>query len=438
MNLAVEIFALAFCSSMLVVEAVQVKNHDGAARSYAGIDGYGSEAAVVTADGWARAHQLNSFNNRVDRSTFVTTCMSTAPASFLNQKTDFEQYLNDIFDLGLKMMLPAQKNDLGRHCFSYGYLLSKEFYGDAPADVLGLVSGASPDLDADWAAVEKDGEGRVTSAAFKTVMKSKHGSKVSDAEASSFDAYLDQAFKVGQSMMLPEVKSTLGGHCFRYAALAAGEFYFGGKGEDVLGLTSAAGGVRVASEGWALAHENIAPSARVGKDRFIQTAMKTAPLSFLSLKPAFMEYLSAIFEMSTGMMLPNVKSDLGRHCFSYGYMMSKEFYGEDGSSLDVLNLKNGARPDLDADWTAVENDGAGRVTQAAFKDAMKQKHGSKVDTAHEAAFDTYLDQAFTVGLSMMLPAEKSSLGGHCFRYAALAAGEFYFTDKGADVLGLTR
>jgi len=438
MNLVVEIFALAFCSGVLVVDAVQVNNHIRAATNYAGIDGYGSEAAVVTADGWARAHELNSFNDRVDRSTFVTTCMSTAPASFLNRKSAFEKYLNDIFDLGLKMMLPTEKNDLGRHCFSYGYLLSKEFYGDAPSDALGLVSGASSDLDADWAAVVKDGNGRVTSAAFKAAMKSKHGSKVSDAEASSFDAYLDQAFKVGQSMMLPEVKSTLGGHCFRYAALAAGEFYFDGKGADVLGLTSIAGGVRVASAGWALAHENMSPSARVDKDTFIDTAMKTAPLSFLSLKPAFKQYLSAIFEMSTGMMLPNVKTDLGRHCFSYGYMMSKEFYGEYGSSLDVLNLKNGAWPDLDVAWTKVEKDGDGRVTQAAFKAAMKQKHGSKVDAAHEAAFGTYLDQAFTVGLSMMLPAEKSTLGGHCFRYAALAAGEFYFADNGADVLGLTR
>jgi len=37
----------------------------------------------------------------------------------------------------------------------------------------------------------------------------------------------------------------------------------------------------------------------------------------------------------------------------------------------------------------------------------------------------FLDATFTAALRMMLPANKDTIGGHCFRYAALMAREFY-------------
>jgi hypothetical protein len=60
-----------------------------------------------------------------------------------------------------------------------------------------------------------------------------------------------------------------------------------------------------------------------------------------------------------------------------------------------------------------------------------------------------LDKIFDASTAMMLPADKSDLGGHCFRYAALMAGEFYFgaakkasgeecDDPVLDVLTLTK
>merc|ERR1712196_324243 len=126
------------------------------------------------------------------------------------------------------MMLPARKTDLGMHCFGYAWLLSSEFYGDKPLDRLGLAGSERPsdalaeirsELDADWAAVQKDQAGRVTLEAFKVYFMNKYQSKLPQDGQAPFEAFLEQNFKSSTAMMLPETKTTLGGHCFRYSAI---------------------------------------------------------------------------------------------------------------------------------------------------------------------------------------------------------------------------
>jgi len=185
---------------------------------------------------WGQAHaQLESDSARVPREAFVSTCLANAPQMAPEQREAFEAFANDLFDASTGLMLPAQKADLGKHCFSYGYLLSKEFYADKPEDQLSLVAEGRPvdslqelreQLDSDWAAVRKDDDGRVTLEAFKEQMVSKHAGQLVPESSANFEASLELDFKSALSMMLPAQKTTLGGHCFRYAGLMAGEFYF--------------------------------------------------------------------------------------------------------------------------------------------------------------------------------------------------------------------
>lgn len=165
-----------------------------------------------------------------------------APASD-EKRIGFEKYANSLFDTGLAMMLPAPKTDLGKHCFGYASLLAPEFYGDKPKDTLALVADKRPldelsdirvELDEDWTQVPKDSENRVAQQDFVDYFINKHGSKLTGGRK-DYERFLKQIFKSALAMMLPEEKSTLGGHCFRYGALMAGEFYFGSKpGADVL------------------------------------------------------------------------------------------------------------------------------------------------------------------------------------------------------------
>merc|ERR1712028_251023 len=157
------------------------------------------------------------------------------------------------------------KSDLGRHCFSYGYILSKEFYGDKPLDVMDFKSNG--DLDALFGTVAKDAAGRVTAPAFKAAMHAKLDPGHSAEEVAALDLYLDKVFTTSLSMMLPKSKTTLGSHCFRYAAMAAGEFYFSGNAADAFGLVTPVvvdNGSTIAANAWTEAHVGIAADTRVG------------------------------------------------------------------------------------------------------------------------------------------------------------------------------
>jgi hypothetical protein len=216
--------------------------------------------ARVAAD-WDLAHQmLGDPNARVPREVFLEVCLGKwdfpAGSPDLNY---YQEYLNYLFDTATALMLPSQKTDLGKHCFGYATLLAMEFYmGGTPADSLALKADSKPsdrlatvrdELDADWASVPKDVEGRVTYDAFVRYFLSKHASQLAPETQECFEQFLLQDFRSALAMMIPEQKETLGGHCFRYAAMMAGEFYFDAAKEattgcgcsapvaDILGIT---------------------------------------------------------------------------------------------------------------------------------------------------------------------------------------------------------
>merc|ERR1712187_225148 len=147
----------------------------------------------------------------------------------------------------------------GKHCFGYATLLVPEFYCEKPKDSLKFAGSERPsdglaevrtELDNDWLNVSKDRDGRVTAAAFVDHFMEKHKDKLVPGSASEYKKFLEVNFKSSTNMMLPAQKDTLGGHCFRYGALMAGEFYFdqaeeaatgcgcNGPVADVLGITN--------------------------------------------------------------------------------------------------------------------------------------------------------------------------------------------------------
>merc|ERR1719277_2349183 len=132
-------------------------------------------------------------------------------------------------------MFPSQKNDLGKHCFGYATLLVPEFYCEKPKDSLKLagedrpadgLAGIRAGLDEDWTQVRKTPDGRVSMDAFIDHFMEKYKDKLVPGSDKEYKKFLEVNFKSSTNMMLPKQKDTLGGHCFRYGALMAGEFYF--------------------------------------------------------------------------------------------------------------------------------------------------------------------------------------------------------------------
>jgi len=214
------------------------------------------DPAAEVAAAWATVHQNMEANARVPREVFVEYCMSRAQG--LPKLGEYEAYLNTLFDTATALMLPAEKTDLGKHCFGYASLLANEFYFDQPADMLSLKAESKPkdklegvraNMDADWAAVDKDAEGRVSIDAFVNHFLNKHAAQVVPESQQNYETFLIQNFNSALAMMLPDQKTNLGGHCFRYAAVMAGEFYFDAANQanagcgcsapvaDILGVT---------------------------------------------------------------------------------------------------------------------------------------------------------------------------------------------------------
>jgi hypothetical protein len=174
---------------------------------------------------------------RIDRGHFMAFCTNELLPKGSKQTEDYKKYVSMLFDTATSLMLPKPKNDLGKHCFGYAALLAGEFYfSNMPADRLGLKSSERPndsvaharaDLDKDWDMVVKDESGRVALSQFRDHFKKKHEGKLIPETEKHYEAFLDSNFQSALAMMLPEKKSTLGGHSFRYAGLLAGEFFFG-------------------------------------------------------------------------------------------------------------------------------------------------------------------------------------------------------------------
>jgi len=202
------------------------------------------DAWAEVAQGWEAVHGvLPEPSSRVPRQVFVDYCMNFCPTD-PNLQESFVTYVNALFDTGTALMLPAQKEDLGKHCFGYASLLAGEYYGPQPQDRLCLNQQEKPNdiyaeiranLDEDWALVEKDEAGRVNINAFINVFFSKFNDLLIQETAPYYQQFLEQVFNTSLTMMLPAQKDTLGGHCFRYGALLAGEFYFDAAKDAVAG-----------------------------------------------------------------------------------------------------------------------------------------------------------------------------------------------------------
>ena len=95
----------------------------------------------------------------------------------------------------------------------------------------------------------------------------------------------------------------------------------------------------------------------------------------------------------------------------------------DSNSFERLSEMHKA---LDNDWEAVEKDETGRVTVEAFTKYFMAKYKDQVTEKNEESYQAFLEKDFSSALAMMLPREETNLGGHCFRYASILAGEFYF------------
>lgn len=201
---------------------------------------------------WGQLHRRGQDSNaRVNKPAFIEHCKQFAPDNMSNQKAAaYAKFVGSMFETGVAMMLPNKKHDLGKHGFGYASLLCAEFYGDNPADRLQLAGPGRPkdafkglraELDKDWARVEKDSDDRVTLDAFTEYFLKKYANRPcmkNDTGIAAFKTFLAQNFESSCAMMLPEHKSTLGGHGFRYAGLMTGEYYFEGSGRDALMVTT--------------------------------------------------------------------------------------------------------------------------------------------------------------------------------------------------------
>lgn len=188
---------------------------------------------------------------------------------------------------------------------------------------------------------------------------------------------------------------------------------------------------------WEDAHKKLpSPSARVPSEVLASVNACAAEKSRQAEHAAF---LKLVFETSTALMLPAVKSDLGKHCFGYGCLMADEFYFDTKQpAADKLMLVTedwpydplavALRRELDEDWETIPKDGDGRVTGIEFVlyctgTKYVEQLGGVVAVRHN--YEKFLSKLFQVCIQMS-GTTKGTLGRHCFCYAMIVAGEFYF------------
>ena len=137
-------------------------------------------------------------------------------------------------------------------------------------------------------------------------------------------------------------------------------------------------------------------------------------------------YLRQVFQSGTDMMLPKVKTDIGKHCFTSIEKLPYEFYVDGKAKCQDEHDENSA-------WMDVAKDGKGKVNQKAFVDHfMSTDFGAEVvENGNTDPYTEYLESLFQDGLSMMLPAAKDTLGNHCFGSVEHLANEFYMDYSGA-------
>jgi len=94
------------------------------------------------------------------------------------------------------------------------------------------------------------------------------------------------------------------------------------------------------------------------------------------------------------------------------------------AASDVLALQ---KAQLTAEWEATKSPVSSRVDRQAFVAAMLAKHKDKLSDKSAQTYEAFLNTCFDAGLGLMLyDPSKTDLGRHCFSYANILAGEFYF------------
>jgi len=91
--------------------------------------------------------------------------------------------------------------------------------------------------------------------------------------------------------------------------------------------------------------------------------------------------------------------------------------------------------DIKAAWVKVRKTAGGRVDHAAFKEICLRTHGSKLTSKSRKSFVEFIDRTFDAAVGLMLQPgapPKTDLGRHCFSYAFLLVGEFYFHQAAGD------
>lgn len=81
------------------------------------------------------------------------------------------------------------------------------------------------------------------------------------------------------------------------------------------------------------------------------------------------------------------------------------------------------------EWGIAPKNASGRVDRELFKEHLLEVHHEQLTPAVTAVFEEFLDRCFDAAVGLMLAPgcdAKPDLGRHCFSYAMLFAGEFYF------------
>eukprot|EP00927_Polykrikos_kofoidii_P025355 TRINITY_DN22795_c0_g1_i1.p1 TRINITY_DN22795_c0_g1~~TRINITY_DN22795_c0_g1_i1.p1 ORF type:complete len:876 (-),score=131.52 TRINITY_DN22795_c0_g1_i1:269-2557(-) len=190
---------------------------------------------------WVSAHEhLLSKAARVPRDVFVRTMIAERNSAGELVTPAFNSFLDSMFNAALGLMLPKDKNDLGKHCFGYAGLLVDEYHEgrDRAPDHLGLLKAPvftwfdpiqylRQELREDWSKVAKDHEKCVSSVSFRAVLLQRHEPKCGGIEAArdAYGRFTDRLFEACCRLRGPG-KEKLDQHAFFYGAVFAYEFYF--------------------------------------------------------------------------------------------------------------------------------------------------------------------------------------------------------------------
>merc|ERR1711939_790345 len=57
------------------------------------------------------------------------------------------------------------------------------------------------------------------------------------------------------------------------------------------------------------------------------------------------------------------------------------------------------------------------------------KESTPIEMSNAEAYDAFVNKVFDMACDMMLPAKRTTLGEHCFRYAAILSSHYFYHGK---------